>query len=225
MAMRGNAAIAMWWDMSADMRQEFETWHAHEHFPERLAIPGFLRGSRWMDADDGEGVFVLYELESFAVLSSERYLARLNAPTPWSVALMPHHRHMIRAQAHVEGSCGGVAARYAATLRFSLSAGDAHAATAALLPRLQSASEEAGIVGAHLLRHETPRVALTTEQKIRVAPDKPGDWVLIFCGYARERLEDAAARFPADLSLGMVRDGDWRTYTLSYSAIRSDVGA
>ncbi|WP_349741034.1 hypothetical protein [Roseateles cavernae] len=33
--------------------QEFEHWHSHEHFPERLALPGFLRALRWADAGGG----------------------------------------------------------------------------------------------------------------------------------------------------------------------------
>lgn len=220
--MRGSAALAMWWDMSADMRQEFESWHTHEHFPERLAIPGFLRASRWTDAGAGEGVFVLYELETFAVLSSPAYLARLNDPTPWSTALMPHHRNMIRAQTHVEASYGGVAARYAATLRFSIASAETAGAT--LLPRMRSVSAEPGLVGAHLLRHETPRIALTTEQRIRGARDKPADWVLIVCGYARERLEGVIEAFAADPAL-RAQDSEPQTYVLSYSAIASDVQA
>ena len=46
MAMLGKAALAMWWEVSAQERSEFEHWHAHEHFPERLAVPGFLNADR-----------------------------------------------------------------------------------------------------------------------------------------------------------------------------------
>ncbi len=224
MAMRGRAAIAMWWDMSADMKQEFEFWHTHEHFPERLGIPGFLRSSRWTDADNGQGVFVLYELEDFSVLSSQRYVARLNAPTPWSTALMPHHRNMVRAQSHVEASCGGVVARFGTTLRFSVGARKADVIAAALMPRLRSLSQEAGLVGAHALRHETPPIELTTEQKIRGGSDKPGDWAMVVCGYERQRLQSLVkALDPMFKELGISPDGDWQTYTLSYSAVPSDL--
>jgi hypothetical protein len=48
MAFLGQAAIAMWWNMAAEHWEEFEHWHSHEHFPERMGIPGFLRGSRWV---------------------------------------------------------------------------------------------------------------------------------------------------------------------------------
>jgi len=43
--MLGRAAVAMWWDVPPDVRAEWEDWHSHEHMPERLGIPGFLRGT------------------------------------------------------------------------------------------------------------------------------------------------------------------------------------
>jgi len=41
MALLGEAAIAMWWDIDPSMRGEFEHWHSHEHIPERLSIQDF----------------------------------------------------------------------------------------------------------------------------------------------------------------------------------------
>jgi len=107
MSLLGGAALAMWWDVAGDVRAEFEHWHSHEHFAERMAIPGFRRASRWRSASDGSGVFVMYELENHDVLSSPAYLARLNAPTPWSTKMMPHHRGMVRTQCRVLETRGG----------------------------------------------------------------------------------------------------------------------
>jgi hypothetical protein len=225
MAMRGAAALAMWWTMAAPMRSEFEHWHSHEHFPERLRIPGFLRASRWLDADGGEGVLVLYELERHAVLSSPAYVARLNAPTPWSTALMPHHRDMVRAQCHVDASFGGVIARHAMTLRVALRPDRADAFTRTLRQRLERASADAGVVGAHLLRHEGPALAPTVEQAMRGGADRPADRVLVMCGYAHDALRDVARALLADpeSQAACTFDGDWRSFTLSASAIPGDV--
>ena len=96
----------MWWDVEPAQQAEFEHWHSHEHFPERLVLPGFLRASRWSAADGGEGFFILYELQEHAALSSLEYLSRLNTPTPWSTRLMPHHRNMVRSQTRVLHSHG-----------------------------------------------------------------------------------------------------------------------
>jgi hypothetical protein len=215
----------MWWAMAAPMRREFEHWHSHEHFPERLRIPGFLRAARWLDADGGDGVFVLYELASHDVLSSPDYVARLNAPTPWSTALMPHHRGMLRAQCHVDASFGGVIARHATTLRFTLGADRAKSFIGSLQARMKHASTEAGVAGVHLLRHETPAIAQTTEQAIRGGTDRSADRVLIVCGYARDALRDIADGLVAGAGAtsACVRDGEWQTFTLSTSATGDDI--
>ena len=84
MLLPGSAALAMWWDMAPEMKSEFEHWHSHEHFPERLGVPGFRRASRWTSVPGGEGIFVMYELTSYAILSSDAYVSHLNTPSPWS---------------------------------------------------------------------------------------------------------------------------------------------
>ncbi|MBI5276840.1 MAG: hypothetical protein HY854_10305 [Burkholderiales bacterium] len=174
MALLGPAALAMWWDMAPGRLAEFEHWHSTEHFPERLAIAGFRRASRWLAADGGEGVFVLYELQSHAVLSSPGYARSLNQPTPWSRQMMPHHRNMVRTQCHVVASQGAGVAGYAATFRLP------HAPPAALGSR-------PGITGVHVLRHEAPAMPATTEQQIRGA-DAEAAWVMVVTGYSPEAL-------------------------------------
>jgi hypothetical protein len=183
MALLGKAALAMWWDMAADQRTDFEDWHTHEHFPERLAIPGFRRASRWRCANGGDGVFVMYELESHAVLSSPAYLASLNAPTPWSTRMMPHHRNMVRSQCRVLESRGGNIARHALTLRLSPAAGRDDVLQASVRTLVDALVSRPGLTGAHLLRHEKPPIAVTTEQKLRGEGDRFADWVLVVCGY------------------------------------------
>jgi hypothetical protein len=226
MALLGKAALAMWWDIAPEVRADFEDWHAHEHFPERLALPGFRRGTRWSSASGEAGMFVLYELEQHATLSSPAYVARLNAPTPWSTRLMPHHRNMVRAQCHVIQTQGGVVARHALTLRMSPAAGRAgelQAFFATLVPEL---GRRRGITGAHLLRHETPDIAATTEQAIRGHADRKAEWVFVACGYETGALEAllgselAADRLSAN---GARADGVEGLYTLACSALATEV--
>src|SRR3954454_12645272 len=107
MPLLGNAAVAMWWNIEPTMRSEFADWHSHEHFPERMSIPGFHRGSRWASTTNPGGFFVLYELAAYETLTSSGYLTRLNNPTPWSTKMMPHHRDMVRSQARIVMSYGG----------------------------------------------------------------------------------------------------------------------
>jgi hypothetical protein len=187
-ALLGQAAIAMWWDVAAEWQQEFEDWHTHEHFPERMGIPGFLRGARWASADGGPGYFVMYELERHETLSSPAYLARLNNPSPWSTKLMPQHRHMVRSLCRVLSSAGGGIGRCAMTLRLCPQDGrgdELHGHLAQLCERL---AERPGFLGGHLLQTETPAIATTTEQAIRGGPDPAADWVYVVTGYSEDAL-------------------------------------
>lgn len=226
MAMQGSAALAMWWNMAADKREDFEDWHSHEHFPERLGIPGFRRSSRWTSASGGEGVFVLYELQDFSVLSSAPYLARLNAPTPWSTLLMPHHRDMVRCQSHVLESHGGIVARQVLTVRLAPAEGRAADLRAALKSMAVGLATRPGCAGAHLLQHRTPDIPQTTEQKIRGTADRVADWVWVVCAYDPAVLERLAAGECSARALERLgaAAGSWReTYLLSYSATAGDV--
>lgn len=215
----------MWWDMAPALRADFEHWHAHEHFPERLGIPGFLRASRWTCACGGEGIFVMYELRDHAVLSSAPYLARLNAPTPWSTRLMPHHRHMVRSQCHVLESRGAGAARHALTIRLSPAPGQDARLRGAIAVMAGEAVAAPGIVGMHLLRHEAPPIEATREQKIR-GGDAVADWVLVVVAYDPAALAALAASqlSPEGLaSLGAEPGAQHGTYTLAQSATPPDM--
>lgn len=226
MPLLGKAALAMWWDVSADARPELEHWHAHEHVPERLGIPGFLRASRWTAADGGEGFFVMYELEDHAVLASAPYVERLNAPSPWSTRMMPLHRNMVRAQCKVVLSHGAVTARHALTIRFSPLEGKAQALEIGLGALAAAASQEPGIVGLHVLRHESPPLATTTEQQIRGNADRAADGVIVACGYdaaALRRLDGAELGDAGLQALGAAPGTVRRLYGLAYSATPSDV--
>jgi hypothetical protein len=217
-ALLGSAAIAMWWDIAPAQRVEFEDWHTHEHFPERLSIPGFLRGSRWSSAN--EGFFVMYELETYDTLTSTHYLERLNNPTPWSTKMMPHHRNMVRSQCRVIDSYGGGIAGSLLTTRMSPEASQAGSTRRALLEILRQVPHQIGLTSAHLLRTETPQLAQTTEQKIRGGKDAVVDWIVIVSGYDARALEDLVS---AELALSDVSSVQHDVYRLSYAATPRDL--
>ena len=189
MAFLGQAAVAMWWNMAAEHREEFGHWHSHEHFPERMGIKGFRRGSRWSSMDDAEGFFVLYELEDYDTLTSEGYRSRLNNPTPWSTKMMPHHRDMVRSQCRLLHSTGGGIARHALTLRISPAEGR-HGELLDHISALAAAFvSRPGGVACHVLGTETPPAASTTEQQIRGGKDKAADWIVVAIAYEAPALD------------------------------------
>jgi len=226
MSLLGTAALTMWWDMAPEMRADFEDWHSHEHFPERLGVPGFRRASRWTSATGGEGIFVMYELEAYEILSSPHYLARLNDPTPWSTRMMPHHRNMVRGQCRIVESTGGGVARQAVTVRLSPTAGREEELRSSLASLLGTLSTRPGLVGAHLLKHDTPPIAITKEQQIRGAADQVADWVLVAIGYDPVVMKQLAETELSPDSLIQAGGRPGQTsglYALSYSATPADV--
>ena len=206
--MLGAAAVAIWCDVDLKIKDEFDAWHTHEHMPERLAIPGFLRGSRWVSVDGHNAYFVLYEIESLAVLTAGPYLERLNNPTPWSRQMMPHHRNMVRSLCRVESSFGAGLGEAMLTIRLKAQA------DVELLSKLPARK---GLVAAHLL-HDAGAVqgAPTTEQKIR-GGDQAADWIVLVNGYSIDAVADLAAGELDGVTPGSIA----RVYKLAYTLASS----
>jgi hypothetical protein len=66
----GEAVIATWNGIAPEGRDEFYAWHIQEHIPERVGIPGFRRGRRYVAVtpDTRPEFFTLYETDTMQVL-------------------------------------------------------------------------------------------------------------------------------------------------------------
>ena len=84
MSLSGSGVIAIWNDITDEGRANFYEWHDREHIPERVGIPGFLRGRRYISLSGTPEYFTLYEVQDKSVLTGADYLARLNSPTEWT---------------------------------------------------------------------------------------------------------------------------------------------
>lgn len=107
--------IVIWNDIREDMRGEFHNWHSLEHIPERVAIPGFVRGQRWFGENSTPQYLTTYLTVDAAVLTSAAYLSRLNAPTPWTLSTVAAFIGTCRAAGSVAwqegrstGECGSI---------------------------------------------------------------------------------------------------------------------
>ncbi|AWL97841.2 MULTISPECIES: hypothetical protein [Bradyrhizobium] len=95
--MRGRGFLAIWSDVEAHDLTNYRHWLTREHTTERVTTRGFLASRVFRAArDDINRFFILYELEAPEVLDGEAYLARLNAPTPWSQRIMPKLGNFMR---------------------------------------------------------------------------------------------------------------------------------
>jgi hypothetical protein len=196
--MLGAAAVAMWCDVALEVKDEFDDWHAHEHQPERLSIPGFLRGSRWVSIDGRNSYVMLYETQDEATVTAGPYLERLNNPTPWSRKMMAHHKNMVRSLCRVQASHGAGIGQFLRTGRFAPEAGQEEWLERRLAELLPSLPSRKGIVAAHLLRRiAQPATPQTAEQKMR-GGDGSADWIVLVNGYDADAL--AAVDLPGAVS-------------------------
>ena len=115
MSLLGKAAVLIWNDVLETERDAFYRWHDREHIPERLALPGFLRGRRYRGSGVAEWL-TLYEADDVAVLTSPAYLERLNHPTPLTQRTVRAFRNTARSICVVEKTTGASTGGHALTL-------------------------------------------------------------------------------------------------------------
>ncbi|HSQ80493.1 MAG TPA: hypothetical protein VLU54_05035 [Casimicrobiaceae bacterium] len=170
-------------DIADDAIIEHDHWHTHEHVPERLAIPGFLRGSRWIARTGAPRYFVMYEVQSLAVLVSRPYLDRLDNPTPWTAKMMRSYIGMRRALCDVITGVGSGMGGTALVIRFAVD-GDRGSILRAWLTHeiLPALVGRPGIVSAHLVGASVP-APMTREQEIR-GRDADLHYAVLVTGYA-----------------------------------------
>jgi len=187
MPLLGHAAMLLLFDVVGDAIPEHDYWHTYEHLPERLSIPGFVRGTRWVAVDGQPRYFVIYEVEQLAILTSPAYLERLNHPSPWTTKMMPHYRGMTRGFCSVAGSFGFGLGHIGLLKRFT-----PHVETGPSLRKwllqetLPELTSRPGIGSVHLFERAltTP---MTNEQRIRGA-DASIDSALLITGYHQDAL-------------------------------------
>jgi len=185
MALLGKAAMLLSFDVAPEAIVEHDDWHTHEHIPERISIPGFMRGSRWIAEQGQPRYFVMYEVEGLDILASAAYLERLNNPTSWTAKMMAHYRGMTRGLCTVANSFGVGLGHAALLMRFKPEPGKAKAVHKWLceeaLPGLPS---RVGLASAFVFEAAlTPQT--TNEQRIR-GKDAALDCALLVTGYSAE---------------------------------------
>ena len=223
MSLAGTGAVAIWHDIAPEGREEFYAWHGGEHMPERVGIPGFLRGRRYIAAQGGPEFFNLYETASPAVVVGRDYLARLNDPTPWTVATVQHFRNVARSLCEVAASAGQGQGGLMATFRYALAptAVDAHRARVAQ-HLVATTAKARGIAGCHfLIADEAASAVETAEKKVRAEKNLVPRWIVLVEAWGDQAtFVDWCARF-AQSEFGDASSApDWAVYRLQNSRDR-----
>jgi hypothetical protein len=200
MTAAGRGILAIWQDIAVEAEEMVQEWYNREHHVERLSVPGFLRARRFLATTGSPRVFVYYETESPAVLTSPEYMERLNTPTEWTRRVMPHFRNYSRTVCRVAAKFGAGFGGAVATVRLRPAPGrtDELAAwiTTAALPAVQ---ERPGVTDSQFWRadHEASAIP-TAERDLRSDQDTIAEWILVVGGNTPEQIDKACADVLAD---------------------------
>jgi hypothetical protein len=170
----GEAVVAIWNGIAPEGRAAFYDWHINEHIPERVGIPGFRRGRRYIavDTDTHPEFFTLYETDTMQVLQGSDYTNRLNMPTPWTKTTTAHFRDTARALSRVVASWGPGPGGVMLTIRFDCD----HANIGAVGALVEAAVASPRVTGAHLCQGDRAASDVrTAESKDRTDIQAPPD--------------------------------------------------
>lgn len=117
----GRGVLTNWGGVCPAQEDDFNAWHSLEHMPERLSVPGFLRGRRAVAVDgtpEHLKYFMMYEAETVKVFTSAPYLGRLNDPTPWTQRILSSYISPCRTVCKVIASYGHGTGGWLGTVHF-----------------------------------------------------------------------------------------------------------
>lgn len=227
-ALAGKGVLAIWNGIAAEAEADFVAWHMREHIPERVAVPGFMRGRRYVAEAGHPKYFNFYEVETPETLVSPGYVARLNSPSDWTKRVVRHFRDTSRTVCAVSASLGLGDGAWLATLRLS-ARGDAAAFAAAMNPVLVELAAAPAVVGVHLLEgHGGGSNGQTAEKDLRSQPDQTAEWILLVEAAERAELERALreqlpSQLLAALTTGYDPARDYGIYRLQYGLAQAQL--
>jgi len=176
--------LAIWHDLEPSREDDFQEWHTREHMIERLSVPGFLRGCRYIAVESSPLVFNFYITESPEVLTSAAYFERLNHPTEWTRRVTPTMHKVSRSAGRVVASVGMGQGGAIATLRVSPTPEKRGFLENWLVENgLQQLLELPGIVATHLWNADAAASKVETiESRARGSSAGIADWILAIEG-------------------------------------------
>ena len=158
--MQGAGYLAIWSDLTPQDETDWAHWITREHAAERVGVNGFLACRIFRALGTAiNRYFILYELDDENVVGGADYLARLNAPTPWSQRIMPRLGNFARGGGRLAASAGLGQGGIVAPLRLDAVPAFEAAAVTAELAQLDR------IVAARVLLTDMAKTSIKTNEK------------------------------------------------------------
>jgi hypothetical protein len=194
MPLRGRAFLSMWSGVLQGYERELDRWHTIEHMPERLGVPGFLRGRRYMHTGASDHpLFILYEAAHIETFRSPGLVARLNDPTEWSKKVQPGLVNFVRSPCHTLISLGDGLGGALMAIRISGDIANTAEVSHSLASAAPAIARFHGVSAVHIGQH-VPEIASgeTAETRLRPAAAAPRfTYVVLVEGIGSRELDDA----------------------------------
>ncbi len=187
--------LAFWTDVPTEHEADFNEWYNRQHFPERLAVPGFLRGARYRAVRGEPAYFAFYEVKTPTVLTQPAYVERLDNPTEWTQSEMARMRNSIRSAFIVYGEHGAGMGGMLAALRLAPEPGREKGFREEMAgPFAARLCKTPGIFRVLCLEGEEAASRLgTKERRLRGDGDESVEWALLVEASGEAALEAALA--------------------------------
>lgn len=196
-------------NIGADDEADFNQWYDHEHVEERVAISGFLSGTRYQAINAERKYLGLYETESLEAFTSVDYHAAFTRQTEWSVKNLQKMVNPMRRVSAVTHTHGKGTGSQLAVVTLAQAAD-----SAALSAWQQQIGQTPGYISSSLL---TPNADLSTPLPMENKENRQmQSMLLISCSDAPccDRLASVAAK----LLMGEVQ-----RYALSWTLTRQEM--
>ena len=219
LAGKGMLLTSMDIDPSDDV--DFNRWYDREHLEERVAIPGFLEARRYIAHQGSPKYLCLYSTETFDVLDSPAYRAKLASQTDWSRKSMARFKNMIRAVARITISRGQGRGAALGIVRLRPAAGGEDKLRTALQQKLDPEKSD-GIISMHLIENDPALSKPLTDE-----PASPnlgsGDWFVLIDGTHVNAISAAIAALVGDNSAFKSSVISTGVYNLMWDLSKTDI--
>ena len=219
LAGKGMLLTSMDIDPSDDV--DFNRWYDREHLEERVAIPGFLEARRYIAHQGSPKYLCLYSTETFDVLDSPAYRAKLANQTDWSRKTMARFKNMIRAVARITISHGQGRGAALGIVRLRPAAGGEDKLRTALQQKLDPEKSD-GIMSMHLIENDPALSKPLTDE-----PASPnlgsGDWFVLIDGTHVNAISAAIAALVGDNSAFKSSVISTGVYNLMWDLSKTDI--
>jgi hypothetical protein len=220
--MWGRGLLAIWSNLERTREDDFDMWHLHEHLPERVNVPGFLRARRYLSSSataEDAALLTLYETESVDVMASTPYLERLNNPTPLTRATVPLMEKMRRSAFRLAASRGQGMGGFLSAWQFRPSA-HVEATNRLRLSRsvLAKALAPVGVIATHIFEPEveaTKAKDATAEGKATTTVSETSGWLLLIEAVHDRGLVEAREAIVEDITAASDGDVTEESYQLA----------